>query len=171
MRPTIFRQESVQQHHQKKQAAKIPHFISPRAFLYLWLLFVILVISNAAVWLIDVPVYTSGQAIQVGDATLLAFFPPERQPHLYEGQSLFLQIEGRRVPGSIVQVLPDISTPETVGQQYTVSSHVTAALIQPAAVVVARLQTGGMAADTIYKAEIASGKRPILSLLPFLSTE
>jgi hypothetical protein len=171
MRPTIFRQKSVQQHHQGHDVAMIPQFISPRVFLYLWLLLVVSVIGSAAVWLIDVPVYTSGQAIRVSDRTLIALFPPERQPYLYEGQTLFLQIENRRVPGAIVRLLPDLSTSETVGQQYQLNNHITSALIQPAAVVVVRLQTDGMAAGTIYEAEVASGKRPMLSLLPFLSVE
>jgi hypothetical protein len=74
MRPTIFRQKSWQQYQQRKNITMIPRFISSRVFLYLWLLLVILVISNGALWLVDVPVYTSGRGWQTAVA-IPAFSP------------------------------------------------------------------------------------------------
>lgn len=184
---SIFRVEAVRRYAQHRETAVLPRFVSPRTFLYLWVLTGLLAVSGALAWFAQVPVYTSGPAIVVDardnkrqdlsdDVLVVAFLPPESRSRLEVGQRLFLQLSpnGERLRRSIIAVEPEIYSPVAAQRRFGLAPGAALTVAHPAAVALAPLEplpAGAPASaqlGSIGRVDVEVGSRRIISLLPFV---
>lgn len=183
---SIFRDDAVQRYIQGREKAVLPHFVSPRTFLYLWSLMGLLVPGAFTAWCARVPVYASGAAVVVAGRSapyhiraglvLLAFLPAEDLTRLRVGQRLFAAPApaGGRLSGSVMAIEPKIVSPAMARTRFTLHAGAAWAVSQPSAVVLARLTplSSGLPpsayAGGIYDVDVEVGARRVLSLLPLV---
>jgi hypothetical protein len=181
---TIFRPAAVRRYLQDREAAVLPRFVSPRLWLYLWLIVALLVAGVAAAWNIQIPVYAAGYAIiteqrcqgPADELTIVVFLPPEQRAHLRVGQPVFLRSEptGAHFSRPIAGVEPRVMSPAVAQQAFALGAQAPLVLKQPSAVAVARF--GLAPADlpvesyvgSVYRAEVEIESRHIVSLLPLI---
>jgi hypothetical protein len=177
--PSIFRAEALQRYVQQQEKQVLPRFISPRSFVLLWVVLGLLGVAVGLAWLSRIPVYTSGSAAVVnegedgyGGAFLVAFFPPDSLPQLREGQALLVRLgrEGQHLPRPIIEVAPEILSPEVARERFGLDSGTALVVDQPAAVAIAELEPvpAGLPASSyagsVLRADVEVGSRRVLSL-------
>ena len=186
---SIFRAAALQHYMQSREKAALPRIISPRTFVFLWVLFGLLLGSGLVAWLTRVPVYASGQTVIVDlrgrsqsqdaredDLWAVVFLPPANLAHLRSGQKLFLRFDatGGRLSVPIAAVEPEIISPDAAQRRFALSGAAALAVPQPAAVATAPMGSflNTLPASTyvgsIYPAEVEVGSRRIMSLLPLI---
>jgi hypothetical protein len=182
----IFRPDALRRYVQSRTEPILPHLVSPRMLLGLWILLGLLVVSGFLAWFAQVPVYASGSAVVVdgkgntsalGDAVLIVVFvPPENLWRLRVGQPLLLPFDqgGKRIGRSIMAIEPEVHSPEMAQRRFALSAGAALAIRQPSAVAMTPLEplsTGLPAAayvGSVFRAEIEVGSRRLLSFLPLI---
>jgi hypothetical protein len=182
----IFRAQAARRYLQRQEETILPRFISPRIFVYLWILAGLLVAGGLVVWLARLPVYVPGVAVIVenngivqdsdDEVVLIAFLPPQNLSRLRVGQRVFLQFTpaGERSSRAIIAVESQVISPATVPGRYGLGSEAAQAVIRPAAVAIARLQPIPTDLPTttyigsVYPINVEVGSRRALSLLPLI---
>jgi hypothetical protein len=184
---SIFRAAAVQHYMQSREKAVLPRIISPRTFVFLWVLFGLLLASGLIAWLTRVPVYASGQTVIVDlrgqsqdaredDLWAVVFLPPENLSHLRSGQKLFLRFDttGGRLSVPIAAVEPEIISPDAAQRRFALSAPAALAVSQPAAVATAPMGSflntlpSSTYVGSIYPTEVEVGSRRTISLLPLI---
>ncbi|MGH2598775.1 MAG: hypothetical protein ACRDJ9_05240, partial [Dehalococcoidia bacterium] len=62
---TVFRTRALRSYLEDRERSVLPRFVSPRAFLALWLLLGLFAGAGFTAWLARVPVYAGGPAVVV----------------------------------------------------------------------------------------------------------
>jgi hypothetical protein len=182
----IFRADAVRRYIDSREESVLPRLVSPRIFVFLWLLFGLLAAGGFVAWLAHVPVYASGPGVVVDWTSnaspnpdgvgVVAFVPPEHLPRLRAGQPLFLELgDGReRVRTPIVAVEPTVISPEAARRRFALGAAAAPQITQPAAAAIARWTAPptGLAASSyvgsVYHADIEVGSQRVISLVPLL---
>lgn len=182
-KPSIFRPAAVRRYVQSREESVFPRLISPRTFIYLWILLGLLVASGLVAWFAQVPVYTSGLAVVVDwrgkarhiddDVVLVAFLPPE---HLQVGQNLLMQFDAtsERLSRPIIAVEPEISSPDAARKRFALEGGAALAITQPAVVAIAQLEPvptdlpASAYVGSVYRVDVQVGSRRVISLLPLV---
>jgi hypothetical protein len=188
---SIFREDSVRRYVDGQEKTVLPQMVSPRTFAYLWMLLGVLGASSVIAWFTRIPVYATGSAVVVrwrdkpapdqstvpNPIVVAAFLPPQSLSYLQTSKQVVLQLEGlgqNEGIRSILQVQPNILSPDAIQQQFALNPGVAQQIDQPAAVVILPLKpiTSGLR-DSAYlgsvgqvKAEV--GTRRLLSFLPWI---
>jgi hypothetical protein len=185
---SIFRATAVERYIQSREKVVLPHIISPRTFLCLWMLFGLLAMAGFISWLIQIPVLAAGSAVIIeqsrqdydtrdGDLVVVSFLPPEQHSRLRVGQQMFLRFgtASERLSTSVIAVVPEIISPQAAQQRFALNPGAPLAVSQPAAVAIARLKatSSGLPASiytgAVYPAEVKVGSRRVISLFPIIS--
>jgi hypothetical protein len=180
--PAVFRAEALRRYSQGRDRAVLPRLIGPRTFLFLWALLVLVGAGASATWFVRVPVYAAGQAIVVegqrtalnGGVAVVAFLPPEYLVDLRREQALYLNMGSANAPvrQSIVWVEPELMSPNAARTRFGLGPSAAAAITQPVAVVLTRLENlpAGFPPDayvgSAYPVRVEVGTRRVVSLAP-----
>lgn len=183
---SIFRANAVRRYLEGREEAVLPRFVSPRVFLFLWVLFVLFLAGGFAAWSAQVPEYASGCAVVVDGKTralpvrgafaVVVFLPPQHLSRLHVGQMLHLTAgpSGERIRKPIVAVDPEISSPQGVEKRFGLRAGAAQAIRQPAAVAMARWQPvsedlpPSAYVGSVYRADVEVGSRRVISFLPLV---
>ena len=188
---SIFRTDAVHRYAGGRQTTVLPQLISPRTFAYLWVLLGLLGLSSGIAWFTKIPIYATGSAVVVRwrkpltpthsplvtSIVVAAFLSPQSLSHLYTSKQVFLQLEGlsqSEGSRSVLQVLPNILSPDAIQHLFTLNSAVALQINQPAAVVILPLEPlpSGLP-DSAYLGNVGQikteiGTRRLISFLPWI---
>jgi hypothetical protein len=193
---SIFRAGALKRHLQGRGKLVLPAFVSPRSFVFLWMLLALALAAGALAWFANVPLYASGVAVVVdgararlhndtaeptsGGATegpvLITFLPPAHLARLKAGQPLFLQLDAprERVRRNLIAVEPELLSPETARERFHLDAGSAAAITRPSAVAVASFEPAprGLPASaylgSVYPVDVEIGSQRLPSLLPLI---
>lgn len=180
-RRSIFRDKAVRHYLEGREKEVLPQFVSPRSFLLLWALFVLLlVVVGSVAYFIKTPVYASGPAVVLDqkDVTygsdgpvVAAFLPSEYLDSLREGQKLLLQLDpaGERLVRPVASIEPEVLSPDAARERFDLDGGQEEVITRPAAVVTAPLPNTLDASKHdggVYRADVEVGSRRAISLFP-----
>lgn len=180
---SVFRAEAMRRYIQGRETSVLPEFVSPRTFIYLWIMLGLLLAAVFAAWFVRVPVYISGTGVVVDgsnttpdeEALIVAFLPPGSLSRLRAGQTLFLAFDTRRERlSTTLHSVEGLMSPEATQTKYELGPGAAAAITQPAAVVLARLEPApgdfptAAYAGSVVPVTVEVGSRRVLSLLPWI---
>ena len=185
----IFRRKALNHYVRGRDKAVLPQFVSPRAFVSLWILFGLLSAAGALAGLARVPEYASGTAFLIvnraetdrheqsgGEPSrflAVVVVSPRELDRLRVGQTCFLAtgLSNARVTAHIVKVEPTVLAPEAVRARFNLSEMSTTTITRPSAVVTAEFEPspdGAAQSDFIggaCRADVVIGSRRLISLL------
>ena len=173
--PTIFREAAVKRYLEGRKREVLPRFVSPRGFVFLWVLFgTLLVVIAAGAYLVEVPAYASGTAAitdrkgGASDSVVVVFLPPEHLDGLRKGGQMVLRAgpTGESLTRTLTRVESDILTPKTVQEKFVLDPGERASIKGPSAVATAPLgqHSTALEEDIVYVTEVEIGSRPVISL-------
>jgi hypothetical protein len=184
----IFRPTAVQRYRERQNEVILPHLISPRIIVYLWILLGLLGIAGCLAWSVKVPIYINGSATVVrrsnldvslpiqDDMVLLAFLPAGQQVHV--GQELLVQWGGANeyLASEIIFVEPEMISPGDARRRFGLDGGAALAVTQPSTVAVARFvpADSGIQASSyegcIFSILVNVGSRSVISLIPLIGS-
>jgi hypothetical protein len=181
----IFRADAVQRYLQGRNETVLPPFVSPRTFLFLWVLLLLLAAGLFLAWLAKVPQYVPGPAVvlagkgrqlSVRDVAVLAFLPSDSRSRLRAGQRLWVRFgaAGQRQSLQVVAVEESVLSPEAVERHYRLPAAAAQAVSRPSVVAIARFSGSpeGLPANAhlgaVYPAQIEVGSSRLIALMPFV---
>lgn len=176
---SIFREDAVRRYLEGREKSILPRLVSPRTFIYLWLLLGLLSVSSLIAWFTKVPMYASGKAIVVRlhnqRIVVATFFEPQHLSSLRKTKKLFLNFDARSDrTTAILAVEPEIISPDTIQKQFTLNSHTAQQITRPSAVAIAQLEpisenlSAAAYLGSVGHAKAEVGSQRIISLLPLI---
>lgn len=170
---TLFRQKAIMAYKRNMEKDVVLRFISWPIIMSLWLLLGVLFLAGLFVWYAQVPVYvnTSGILLAQNQTTVaVVFLSPDQSAHLHVGLPAGIQIgsASTQVQSTVVQVEPDIMSPEAIRQRFQLHGSNALLITQPARVAIIKPVTALSA--TVYagsnvNARVEIGSQRLLSLL------
>lgn len=175
---SIFRQQALEYFTHKREEDILPRLVTPRAFLLLWLVVLLIVIAGFFAWNISLPltltepgVLLPAQATNQGQ--VLLFLSPDQLKQVHRGQHVEIQLGANTgsLQQSITQVVPQILSPEQIRQHYKLDASAGLLVQQPSAVAIIVLP-GNLPiqryAGSLVDVQIQVGTQRVLSLIPFV---
>jgi hypothetical protein len=183
----IFREDAVRRYLEGREKSILPRMISPRTFIYLWLLLGLLVMSSLIAWLTKVPIYASGRALVVRlsnrEIVVAAFFPPQQLSRLRTNQKLFLNFDAQsdvydglrlRLNRTIIAVEPEIISPDAIQKRFALNSQIVQQITGPSAIAIAQLEpipdnlSASAYLGSVGHAKAEVGSQRLISFLPLI---
>lgn len=179
----MFRSKALAYYARSRERDILPHFVAPRAFVFLWILMALLLIATLGAWLAQAPAYVIGSGVildsqgsmQQGNSetTAVIFLPETSSLHPRAGLPILMQIgtAGPQLSSTIAAVEPGVMSPEQARKQYALNGNLALLITEPSIAVTVKLgpdipvQTY---AGSIVRAQVQVGTRRVLSLLPFV---
>ncbi|OUL25479.1 hypothetical protein BV372_27795 [Nostoc sp. T09] len=185
---SIFREDAVRRYLEGREKSILPRLVSPRTFIYLWLLLGLLSVSSLIAWFTKVPMYASGKAIVVRLSNqrivVATFFEPQHLASLRKTKKLFLNFDVRGVGGasrnenrkshSMITVEPEIISPDTIQKRFVLNSQTAQQITRPSAVAIAQLEpipenlSAAAYLGSVGHAKAEVGSQRIISVLPLI---
>ena len=183
---SIFRKEAIEEYIHEQENKVLLKFVSPRLFICLWVILVLL--SGLGVWLCfsEVPMFISGRgmiidqdkmnACQGQKPCFVAFFSPNACSYLIAGKSLMIKQKDQRrwLDQPIIIVESKVLSPAEIQKSYVPKAGAMPLPNQPAAVAVCRLDPGthtirsDLPIEGTFEVRIDAGTRRLASFLPLL---
>jgi len=190
---TIFRVEALRRYAQGEDKAVPLQFTSPRIIRFLWVLIGLLLGGGVLLWLMRVPVYTSGVAVPIStvypsanatvsnwnpndDPLVAVFLPSNSLSKLHVGQRVFWKFSktNLRVSRYVLEVSLEIKSPYELQQKFALRGQAAAAIDQPVVVAFAKLEPvpnalpASVYLGTVFHADVEVGTRRVISFLPLV---
>jgi len=176
---SIFRGQALQKYRQNQEKSVLPRFIAPSAFLFFWMLLIILMSAGIISWLGQIPLYVTGSGVVLDktplphqssdDATAVILLTAIDAAHVHAGLSSQVQIgsTGLQLTRVVSAVSPAILSPNEAHKLYGIT------MTDPALVI--SLSLGPTISRKIYAGspvhvQIQIGSRRLISLFPFFSS-
>ncbi|MFC1884268.1 hypothetical protein ACFL2O_05830 [Thermodesulfobacteriota bacterium] len=179
---SIFRKEALDRYSNLEEATALPGLISPRFFVFFWVLFGLLLALGAWLCFAEVKTYTFGRGIIVGlDQTgsdgqerrprVVSFFPADMHAKLAVGEGLMTRFKSEHKwhKQTIITVEPRVLSPAEVKEKFGFDIYL------PVAVAISRSEdkegnkfSQKILRDNTVEVRIESGSRAIASFLPVL---
>jgi hypothetical protein len=184
--PRIFRTKALHDYMKASEGSVIPRLVSPRTFVFAWILFAILIATGVTVWRTRIPVYATGIVVVVkGDGAqatgdrevaMVLLVPPETLARLKTGQKVILSRSSgkQHLTGSVTVVEREILSPQAAGQRFSLSVGAASQIREPvgAAFVCWTEPISGLPPSaqmgSFYEASVEISSRPVISILPVL---
>ncbi len=183
---SIFRKEAIEEYIHEQENQVLLKFVSPRLFLWLWVILGLL--SGLGVWLCfaEVPMFVSGRGMIVDQdkgnschgqrPCFVAFFPPSACSYLIAGKSLMIKQEDQKrwFDQPIIISESKVLSPAAIQKNYVSKAGVMPLTNQPAAVAICCLDVGthpmhsDLPIEGIFEVRIDVGTRRLVSFLPLL---
>lgn len=183
---SIFRKEAVEKYIREQENRVLPGFVSPRLFLFFWIVFMIL--CGLGVWLCfaKVPMFVFGQGMFVDrgegnpcqghKSCIVAFFTPDIQPRLASGKNLMIRSknQGLWIESPIAIVASEVLPPFEIRKRYRPAAGGMTLPAQSAAVAVCRIDRqdhdmrSDLPFDEAFEVRIRAGTRRLGSFVPLL---
>ncbi len=177
---SIFRPDAIRNYVESKEKSVLPRLVSPRSFIFLWVLLSLTVVAGLLLGLAKVPAYSKAVIVVVkengrredGRVQMILWLPPEVLPRLKVGQKVFfrLQQDGDVKSRAISTVEPHISTTAELQKRFALGSEVSTNPVGPVAV--AWLEAEPVSADLtndryvggFYNARVEMGSERVLTV-------
>lgn len=160
----------------------LPRFVSPRAFLYLWIFFGLCAIAGLLAWNTQIPIYETGEGTLVintyqghleRQVLAVIFLAPDQLRRVKVGQVVQVKIgmTGPHEQSTITAVEPTLLSPTEARKRYSLDGTMSLMVKQPATVATVALDPSIMPqtyAGSIVQAQVQVGSQRVLSLLPII---
>ena len=178
---SIFRERAVEKYMQRKEKNVVLRLVSPRMFVFLWLLLLLAVGAGALVWSIQEPIVVQGKGVVVQPKTangktgqtivVLMLLPPDQQANLKAGQPVSINITSANITfNSTIQNVEDgVMSPAAITTQLNLPVQLTQTLSGPSVVAVAPVEPMSLAKTYLgsqCQTQVQIGTQSVLSILP-----
>jgi hypothetical protein len=178
---SIFRKRAVEKYMQRQEMHTILRLVSPRMFVFLWLMLLLAVGAGALVWSIQEPIQIQGKGVvvqpkaangKVGQAiVVLILLPPDQQANFKVGQPVTVTIASSNITfnSTIQNVEGGVMSPAAVTTQLNLPVQLTQTLSGPSVVAVAAVEPMALAKTYLgsqCQAQVQIGTQSVLSILP-----
>lgn len=162
---SIFRAQALAHHRQGRWTEVLPPAARPRVFRWSWLVLGVLGLSLVGLAAVPAPVYGAGSAVAVAGAPtmLVVVLPAADLPGLTDGAPVVAP-QGE-IRGTVTRHEPTPLSRAELMSRFGVPGG---GLPDPAAVAVARLETGAVEVGSRYEVRVRVGSRSMLAGLPVL---
>lgn len=192
---SIFRIEAIMRNSRGGGEAILPQFSSPRIIWLLWTFIVFAIAASLLLWLLRIPIYTKAIAVALPNEytssslprsstlngtheSLMAVLIPTRNAgDVRVGQRVFWSSSktGHRITRTVIAVEPSVQSPDSLSVHLGLREQATASVTEPS--VIAFVDFGptpdelraSAYAGSVYHAEVETGTKRVISLLPFFS--
>src|SRR5690349_1887439 len=143
----IFRQKAWKAYVDKQEQAVLPRFVTPRVFVFCWLLFALLLSAGGLAWWETVPVYTAGSGILLEqplashpashEMVALIFVSASHALSIQQGASIHLQVDkaGPDGNGLVERVESSLISPQDARRRYSLNGTAALLITRPSMVV------------------------------------
>jgi hypothetical protein len=184
--PPIFRAEALSHYMERNQKSALPKLVSPRIFLFFWMLLGLSLTGGALTWFAQIPIYASGVAVIVdvettradkpSETVALIFLPPETLPRLKLGQPVFFKIgdADTRLSRPIREIEPEPLTPNAINQRFALGVGAASKINDARALVIVPIEPvpatrpASTYVGSFYDAQVEIESRRIVQLLPWV---
>lgn len=182
---SIFRKRALDKYMQKQELHVILRLVSPRMFMFLWVLLLLAFGAGALVWSIQQPVTIQGKGVVVqpkaangknGKAiVVLIIIPPDQQANLKVGQPVSINISSANITfTSTIQTVEDgVMSPAAITTQLNLPISLAQTLSGPSIVALAPVEPMSLAQTYLgsqCQAQVQIGTQSALSVLPGINT-
>ncbi|HEY5002286.1 MAG TPA: hypothetical protein VII61_03995 [Ktedonobacteraceae bacterium] len=182
---SIFRKRALDKYMQRKELHVILRLVSPRMFLFLWVLLLLSVGAGAIVWSIQQPIIVQGKGVVVQPKTangkigktivVLIIIPPDQQANLKVGQPVSINIAAANITfNSTIQTIENgVMSPAAITTQLNLPIPLAQTLSGPSIVALAPVEPMSLAQTYLgsqCQAQIQIGTQSALSILPGINT-
>lgn len=178
----IFREVALKHYLRGPSKDILPRFVSPRAFLYFWILFGLCVIAGILAWNTPIPIYETGEGTLVintqqsqeeNQMLAVIFLAPDQLSKVKVGQSVQVKVgtTGLYEQSTIMTVEQTLLSPIEARKRYRLDGTMSLLVKQPATVVTVALDRTMIPqtyAGSIVQAQIQVGSQRVLFLLPVI---
>jgi hypothetical protein len=176
----IFRQKAWETYVDKQEQAVLPRFVTPRVFVFCWLLFALLLCAGGLAWWATVPVYAAGSGILLEqplashpashEMVALIFVPASHVLSIQRGVSIHLQLDKADPGGSglVERVETGLISPQDARRRYSLNSTAALLITHPSMVVWVRVTpplSEHLYVESIISAQVPIGTQRLLTLL------
>lgn len=180
----MFRSEALRRYLGRNDQAILLKLTSPKKFAILWLVLGLLIICLLLAWLTKIPTYAAGIVTMVNtvqeqpaggsEVELLVLTAPETLGQLRAGQKVFFTLGAstRVAEARVIRVEPRVFSRQEVSDRFALGSDVPMDFRNLSVVALASMETvpAGLPRSgdfsRYYKAQIETGSRPIIDLVP-----
>lgn len=190
---SIFRIEAIMRNSRGGGEAILPQFSSPRIIWLLWTFVGFAIAASLLLWLMRIPIYTKAIAIALPNEyrslprssalngtheSLMAVLIPARDARdVRVGQHVFWSFSntGHRISRTVIAVEPSVRSPDSLPLLLGLRGQATASVTEPS--VIAFVEFGPLPDElpasayvgSVYHAEVETGTRRVISMLPFFN--
>jgi hypothetical protein len=173
----IFRESALQHYIRNREKDVLLRILPVPMAIFLWVLLSILFMAGLFAWNARIPTYVNGAGIvqesSAGNSIGVVFLPTGPSTIVQVGESVQIQVgaNGPQIQGFIMEVEPDIMSPESTRNHFQLEGDNASLVTQPAQVVLVRFRTTVPAttyAGSSLSAQIEVGSQRILSQLPWI---
>jgi hypothetical protein len=178
---SIFRQRAIDRYMQRRELHVILRLVSPRVFVFLWILLLLAVAAGMLVWTIQEPVIVQGRGIVVQSKAasrknahaivVLLLFPPDQRAQLKVGQPVNIAIAATTISfhSTIQTIEAGVMSPAAIGSLIDPQRPPAQTIEGPAAVALAPVEPMSQVQTYLgsqCQAEVQVGSQSALALLP-----
>jgi hypothetical protein len=182
---SIFRKRAVEKYMQRQEMHSILRLVSPRMFVFLWLMLLLAVAAGTLVWSIQEPIQIQGKGVvvqpkaangKVGQAiVVLILLPPDQQANFKVGQPVTITIASANITftSTIQNIEGGVMSPAAVTTQLNLPLQLTQTLSGPSVVAVAPVEPMSLAKTYLgsqCQVQVQIGTQSVLSILPAFNT-
>jgi hypothetical protein len=176
----IFRQKAWKAYVDKQEQAVLPRLVTPRVFVFCWLLFALLLSAGGLAWWETVPVYAAGSGMLLEqplashpashEMVALIFVPASHVLSIQRGVSIHLQLDKADPGGSglVERVETGLISPQDARRRYALNGTEALLITRPSMVVlvsVAPPLSEHLYGESIISAQVPLGTQRLLTLL------
>jgi hypothetical protein len=172
----IFRANAIRSYIAGREETVFPRFVSPRVFIYLWILMALLLSMVMVAWYIKYPIYDSAMAIATGDNSsqaaarvkLVVLLPPTMQ---IDGPLILTSAQGR-LNTTVLQLSSQAVSPKEFRERFALDPAVELLVSQPVKVAVIEAENPGLPADLynggFFQVNVQTGSQRVISMVPVI---
>jgi hypothetical protein len=173
-RSSIFRAKALHNYMRGNEETVLPRFVSPRVFFYLWILLVLFLLGIGTAWNTQYSVYSSTLAVANSPSdeglTLTVLLDPKSTVQV--GEPVFLTIDGQRVGVSVMEVSPNVLSPQEIRAQLDLDPSLELLIAQPMRVALVEIHNADLPAavynGSFFRVDIEVDTERVIELLPVI---
>lgn len=178
---SIFRKRAVEKYMQRQEMHVVLRLVSPRMFVFMWMLLLLAVGAGTLVWSIQEPILVQGKGVvvqpkaangKVGQAiVVLLLLPPDQQANFKTGEPVTITIASSNITfnSTIQNVEAGVMSPAAVTTQLNLPVQLTQTLSGPSVVATAPVQPMSLAKTYLgsqCQVRVQIGMQSVLAILP-----
>jgi hypothetical protein len=182
---SIFRKRAIDKYMQRREMHVILRLVSPRMFVFLWILLLLSVGAGVLVWSIQEPIVVQGKGVVVQQKAnngkngqrivVLLLLPPDQQANLKVGQPVSISIASTNITfnSTIDNIETGVMSPAAISTQVNLQLPLAPTIAGPSVVATTPIQPMSLAQTYLgsqCQAQVQIGSQSALSLLPGVGT-
>jgi len=181
---SIFRKRAIEKYMQRREMHVILRLVSPRMFVFLWMLLLLSVGAGVLVWSIQEPIVVQGKGVVVQQKdknvktgqriVVLLLLPPDQQANLKVGQAVTISIASTNISfnSTIENIEAGVMSPAAISTQLNLQLPLAQTISGPSIVATTSVEPMSLAQTYLgsqCQAQVQIGSQSALSLLPGVS--